>query len=420
MIKFYFDPIAQLIFADVLLLLSLYVIADDSLTLEAFEDDNAIPAIENDLKEFENWIHPSRKLIKIHIFNYTNIDRFMSGLDDVIKVKDIGPYVYSEISDKVQLTFNDDDKITFRENRTQFFEKKLSGKLKEEDILIVPNIPLLSAISSAADGSFILRIGLNHLIAMSSPEDFHKLTAHDYMFGYKDHFINALENVNSHVLPHAKNFGVIAEMRGLSKYKTTINMRDNEIKAINGKSMMGIWEKQECNHISGSDGSKFNPMLIDDGKELKFFAKDLCRSFPLIFEKEVETLKGESALRFKIERDSLETSECYCARSDHKKCPPNGILDISSCPASQLPFLISYPHFLEGDALLFEHFEGLSPNPELHSTSFDINPQSGITESSAIRFQYNIKVRSLANHGHRYKNIPAEIILPICWLEIES
>lgn len=62
----------------------------------------------------EWWIDsPIQPLIKIHIFNYTNIDDFLSGKDEKIKLKDVGPYVYKEFGSRVNLEFTEDHKITF-------------------------------------------------------------------------------------------------------------------------------------------------------------------------------------------------------------------------------------------------------------------------------------------------------------------
>lgn len=56
---------------------------------------------------------PIQPLIKIHIFNYTNIDDFLSGRDKKIKLQDVGPYVYKEFGQRVNLEFTEDYKITF-------------------------------------------------------------------------------------------------------------------------------------------------------------------------------------------------------------------------------------------------------------------------------------------------------------------
>lgn len=41
------------------------------------------------------WKQPTVKtLLKVHIFNYTNIDEYLDGTADKIKLEDVGPYIY--------------------------------------------------------------------------------------------------------------------------------------------------------------------------------------------------------------------------------------------------------------------------------------------------------------------------------------
>jgi scavenger receptor class B, member 1 len=70
--------------------------------------------LKNDTKTMEWFMEsPIQPLIKIHIFNYSNIDDYFSGRDKKIKVQDVGPYVYKEYGQRVNLQFDDDHKITF-------------------------------------------------------------------------------------------------------------------------------------------------------------------------------------------------------------------------------------------------------------------------------------------------------------------
>lgn len=57
---------------------------------------------------------PLDPLLRVHIFNYTNADRFMSGLDDKLIVEDIGPFTYVEKLEKVNVTYNNNDTISYR------------------------------------------------------------------------------------------------------------------------------------------------------------------------------------------------------------------------------------------------------------------------------------------------------------------
>lgn len=50
----------------------------------------------------------------MHIFNYTNIDKYFAGVDNKIKVVDIGPLTYKEHTTKVNVSFNKNYTVTFR------------------------------------------------------------------------------------------------------------------------------------------------------------------------------------------------------------------------------------------------------------------------------------------------------------------
>lgn len=55
----------------------------------------------------EWWLSPPvDPLVKVHVFNYTNIEEFLNGTDDKIKVVDIGPYTYREKVEKSMMEFH--------------------------------------------------------------------------------------------------------------------------------------------------------------------------------------------------------------------------------------------------------------------------------------------------------------------------
>lgn len=53
-------------------------------------------------------------LLRVHVFNYTNTERFLQGLDPKLKVEDIGPYVYMEKLEKTDVQFNEDGTISYK------------------------------------------------------------------------------------------------------------------------------------------------------------------------------------------------------------------------------------------------------------------------------------------------------------------
>jgi hypothetical protein len=60
------------------------------------------------------WISPPfDPIVKVYVFNYTNIVDVLSGVEKKIKVEEVGPYVYTERIVKTGLII-EDDKITYR------------------------------------------------------------------------------------------------------------------------------------------------------------------------------------------------------------------------------------------------------------------------------------------------------------------
>lgn len=59
--------------------------------------------------------------IHIHILNYTNSDRFLSGLDDKLNVEDVGPYIYVEKTQKVNVVYHENNTISYRVTMISIF-----------------------------------------------------------------------------------------------------------------------------------------------------------------------------------------------------------------------------------------------------------------------------------------------------------
>jgi scavenger receptor class B, member 1 len=80
--------------------------------------------LKNNSDILEWWLHPPvDPIVKVYIFNYTNIDSFLNGSDAKIKLQQVGPYTYRERIDKVNVRF-DGDNITFH---VSFFPTPLSS-----------------------------------------------------------------------------------------------------------------------------------------------------------------------------------------------------------------------------------------------------------------------------------------------------
>lgn len=142
---------------------------------------------------------PLDPLLRVHIFNYTNADRFLNGTDDKLTVEDIGPFTYTEKVEKVNVVYNDNDTISYRvslltwnpcwipstnwfshtsmqEHRSFIFQPNLSEG-KQYAQVTVPNIPMLTAASKMKYASFLQNIGINFALSKTNSHPF-KVNSH--------------------------------------------------------------------------------------------------------------------------------------------------------------------------------------------------------------------------------------------------
>jgi scavenger receptor class B, member 1 len=69
--------------------------------------------LRNGSEMFEYWTTPPiDPIIKVYVFNYSNIAEVESGVDKLIRLQEVGPYVYRERIVKTGLIY-EGDKITF-------------------------------------------------------------------------------------------------------------------------------------------------------------------------------------------------------------------------------------------------------------------------------------------------------------------
>lgn len=51
--------------------------------------------IKNNTQTYDWWVEPPiQPLFKIRVFNYTNFKEFEEGIDDKLKVQEVGPFTF--------------------------------------------------------------------------------------------------------------------------------------------------------------------------------------------------------------------------------------------------------------------------------------------------------------------------------------
>ena len=77
---------------------------------------------------------------------------------------------------------------------------------------------------------------------------------------------------------------------------------------------------------------------------------------------------------------------------DDGKCHGNGIFAVAPCKFGA-PLILSWPHFLDADADhdFLKHLEGISPDPNKHRMSMDVQKDMGIALAGNVRLQISVK-----------------------------
>ena len=104
----------------------------------------------------------------------------------------------------------------------------------------------------------------------------------------------------------------------------------------------------------------------------------------------------------------------YLSHTTNKTGLPSGVRDMSKKLNASI--LYSLPHFLYGDDYLTKSIEGMNPDPDRHSSSWLIEPKTGVTLNRTLRFQVNLQLSpSVSLISGADKVLP--LIYPVAWIE---
>ncbi|KAI8433337.1 hypothetical protein MSG28_015382 [Choristoneura fumiferana] len=91
---------------------------------------------------FEWWARPPvRPFVKVYVYNVTNADEFLNNGSKPV-LDELGPYIYEQDWEKVNITDNENGTLSFHYKRTYTYRADLSGR-SDDDAVVVPNIPML-------------------------------------------------------------------------------------------------------------------------------------------------------------------------------------------------------------------------------------------------------------------------------------
>lgn len=375
-------------------------------------------------KSFDWWrAPPVTPQMHVYIYNVTNADEFLNN-GDKPELQEIGPYVYLQTWEKVELQFNGNDTVSYKPKKEYTFSPELSVG-SEDDLVVVPNVPMLSATTQSKHAARFLRLAMASILDILKIKPFVEVSVGQLLWGYEDPLLKLAKDVvpKEQKLPYDQ-FGLLYGKNGTSSDNYTIFTGQSDITKYgmlekwNGKGNLGHWKTPECDSVMGTDGSIFPPHITKN-TVLKVFDKDLCRALPLVFQKEVITSGGIPGYRFTPPKDvfasaeRMESNKCFCPAGP--PCAPEGTFNVSLCQYES-PVLLSFPHFYLADPSLREAVIGVSPpDAEKHQLFIDVQPTMGTALRARARVQINLAV-SQVRDIKQVANFP-DIIFPIMWFE---
>ncbi|KAJ8887576.1 hypothetical protein PR048_013793 [Dryococelus australis] len=246
--------------------------------------------ISNTSEFYDMWIRaPVDPLLKIYIFNYTNLDAVRAGRDKKFNVDELGPYTYREFMEKVDVEFNNDNTVTYRENRSYVFLPEMSSG-KEDDVIVSPKITTISATSMLPKMNVFMHLAMS--LVLHSSSTFLEQTVRDFLWVGD----NELLTIGAKIMEGEPfgDFGILSLRAGKSRYRLTVNtgVKDptqlNVVSRLDDRTRLEAWGDNECDRIDGSAGIIFPANAISPELPLYLFSPDICRRFPLSYQRHVQ------------------------------------------------------------------------------------------------------------------------------------
>lgn len=364
---------------------------------------------------FSLWQKPPIDVyLKVYIFNITNAEEFLKG-GVPLKVAEVGPYVYKEDLENTNVTWHEDNTISFYPKRTITFVPEMSIANPEMDVVYVPNVPFLGVTSTLHDAGFLVNFPLARLTGLLNTKPILNITVHEYLWGHEDSLISLASGIVPNFINFRK-FGLLDRMYDEGNNKVRLNIKRKKdmlneegrylsIESFNNQHGLSQWGYREpegnetypentiCNRLRGCVEGTLFPPFLDPRAKFRVFRKSFCRPIPIEFKEKVWLEEGFEGYLYTTSKDFLDSAaenpdnKCYCRNP--KKCLRRGLSDMTPCYYN-IPAAMSLPHFLNADPDLSWNIVGLKPDPEQHEARIILQPSIGIPVRVNSRIQINL------------------------------
>ncbi|XP_055385345.1 uncharacterized protein LOC129614641, partial [Condylostylus longicornis] len=365
---------------------------------------------------------------KVHLFNFTNVDEFMRGIDKKLKIKDIGEIVFHEHQILTNVTINSENStLSYNIKREPVFIEDWNKLGILNETITVPNLPLLFMASFLHDSNAFTKLGFN---VMSKKDPlFVNVTIYNYLFNFTTPALDTADRYFSFLLP-TNNVGILKSAYETQPQGDHFNINigvDNGPKKFfktntyNYRTTVTGFELEngDCDAtiVNSTEGNIYGSLIQKDDV-LWYWRKSVCRSVPLHFEKEVyeHSFLGYKFLARESMFDREEDLKKDCYAGMGRRIYPNGLSDASKCFMG-LPVALSLPHFYGRDGYWNDKIEGYEPSKEEHASFAIVEPTLGIPLHQRARAQCNLVLPSLYGFRSEMKTYFNNMVIPLIWIE---
>ncbi|XP_020041348.1 scavenger receptor class B member 1 isoform X2 [Castor canadensis] len=353
--------------------------------------------------------------LSVYFFEVVNPDEVLQGGKP--QVRERGPYVYREFRYKDNITFNDNDTVSFVEPRSYQFQPDRS-RGSESDYITLPNILVLGAAGMMENKPASLKLIVTLAFSALGQRAFMNRTVGEVLWGYEDPLVSFLSKYFPDMFPSKDKFGLFAGMNNSNSGTFTVFTGVQNFSRIhlvdnwNGLTKLNFWHSDQCNMINGTSGQMWAPFMTPQSS-LEFYSPEACRSMKLVYH-EAGVFEGIPIYRFVAPKTLFANGTVYPPNEGFCPCQESGIQNVSTCRHGA-PLFLSHPHFYNADPVLAEAVLGLSPNSKEHSLFLDIHPVTGIPMNCSVKLQLSLYAKAVRGIGQTGKIQP--VVLPLVWFE---
>ncbi|XP_063081556.1 scavenger receptor class B member 1 isoform X3 [Cavia porcellus] len=315
--------------------------------------------------------------MSVYFFDVLNPDEVLQGR--MPEVRERGPYVYRQFRVKTNISFHNNDTVSFRERCVlQFQPEKSQGS--EGDYVMLPNILVMAASAMMEHRPMSLKLLMTLMFTTMGQRAFMNRTVGEVLWGYDDPLLDLMDKYFPGALPFKGKFGLFSQLNnsdsGLFTVFTGVKnlSRIHMVDKWNGMSQVKYWQSDQCNMINGTSGQMWPPFMTPE-TSLEFYSPDACRSMKLVYQKQ-GVFQGIPTYRFVAPNTLFANGSVYPPNEGFCPCLESGVQNVSTCRFGA-PLFLSHPHFYNADPVLAERVLGLHPNAEEHALFLDIHPANG-------------------------------------------